>query len=171
MWQAWVRLAKLPEPEAPAAERLAFARKPLLGKTLAMVDQMELRPLANVLWAIGKLRLDLTREEPLGPHLAAELQAQIRLLLSGGALEVGMDAAQLWSGMFFCKYPWPRELLGELLARSLPCLETWDDVAVTEVRVIAVAVYYGEKCQGLALLKPTPIPACSRVVLAVFSPR
>ncbi len=100
---------------------------------------MGLRPLSNVLWAIGKLRLDLTKEQPLGPYLAEQLAGRIRRLVAAGALEVDMDASQLWYGMFFCQYPWPSEFLDELLDRSLPYLEVWGDVAVAEVRASGVA--------------------------------
>ncbi len=109
--QMWTKLAKMRDDLAPPAERLAFAHKHLLGKTLAMVGQMEVRPLANVLWALGSLRLDLTEAEPLGPYLAEQLEGRIRQLVADGALKDDRHTAQLWYGMYFCKYPWPRQLL------------------------------------------------------------
>ncbi len=140
--QAWTKLARLPDSEAPAAERLAFARKPLLGKTLAMVDELDLRGVSNVLWAMGTLRLDLTKEEPLGSYLADQLEGRIRQLVAGGALEVQLDATQLWFGLAFSKYPWSRGLVVELLEGTLPNMGTWNDFAVADVSCKAKARMY-----------------------------
>ncbi len=118
-----MKLAKLPDSEAPKLERLAFARKALLGKTLDLVHQMEVRPLANVLWAVGKLRLDLARQVPLGPRLGQQLEGRIRQLVAGGALQ-DHHAVQLWYGMYFSRYRWSWELLHTLVAAQLPLMDT-----------------------------------------------
>lgn len=120
--QTWVTLATLPEsPEA----RLAFARQPLLGKTLATVHLMEARALANVLWALGKLKVDLTKEAT-GPYLAEAIEDRVKELVVRGGLEDSRDAEQLWYGLVLSRYPWSKELLQLLVDHSIAVFDMWD---------------------------------------------
>ncbi len=112
--------------------RLAFARKPLLAKTLATVHLMEMRTLANVLWAMGKLRFDLNEEEN-GPYLAGVIEERVAELVDRGGFAGGRHADQLWYGLATSGYPWSKELLQLLVDRTVPELMTWDPKAQCQV--------------------------------------
>ncbi len=143
----WPRLPSLP-PKYPSTphqqctylpgrkeERKAFACSKLLGKTLAYVHMMEMRNVANVLWAIGKLDINLAGEG-VGPHLAVAAEEQIRALVEKGGLKDGRDASQLWYGLEFTKYSWSKELLQLLVDHSCPLFSTWDRKAQGQVGVV-----------------------------------
>ncbi len=70
----WITLTRRAESKEA---RLAFARQPLLGKTLATVHLMKARALSNVLWAMGKLGMDL-EQEAMGPYLAEAVEERVR---------------------------------------------------------------------------------------------
>ncbi len=120
--QMWVTLANLP---GDPAERQAFARRHLLGKTLATVHLMEARALANVLWALGKLRIDLTKEGQ-GHYLAGIFEDRVQEVVRRGALKVSRVAEQLWYGITLSGYPWSRELLESLVEKTIPVFTTWE---------------------------------------------
>lgn len=120
--QLWVTLASL---TSHTDARLAFARRQLLSKTLATVHLMEQRALANVLWGIGKLKVDL-KEEGIGPYLAEAIEERVQALVRGGSIDDGRHAAQLWYGLVFLQYTWSRELLCLLVGQTVPLFLTWE---------------------------------------------
>ncbi|PNW80561.1 hypothetical protein CHLRE_07g322800v5 [Chlamydomonas reinhardtii] len=104
-----------------------FARS-LLGKTLAFVPTMELRPLANVLYAMGKLRLDLA-SEPTGPYLTSHVEERVAELLDKEGFHNEKDIGQLWYGLALCKYKWDSGLLTRLAAGTIEEMEAWEGLA------------------------------------------
>ncbi len=123
-------LAKLP---GSRADRAAFARKHLLGKGLTFVHQMEMRSLSNMLWAIGKLRVDLA-QEGTGPYLADAIDEHVRKLVRAGGMEDGKHVEQLLYGLEFSQYPWSHDLLALLVEHTIPVFRAWDLKAQGEVR-------------------------------------
>ncbi len=128
----WMTLVNLP---GSREARTAFARRPLLGKTLAVVHLMQLRALANVLWAVGRAGIDLAAES-VGPHLAEAFEERIRELVKKGGIKDGREAAQLWYGLVFSKYSWSQALLQVLVEHSISTYRTWELQAQGQVRLL-----------------------------------
>ncbi len=112
--------------------RQHFARHKLLSKTLATVHLKEMRSLANMLWAVGKLQVDLAQER-LGPYFAESTEERIRQLVDAAGLPDGRSADQLWYGLVLSRYPWSQELLRVLVQHTVPALGTWDLKAQAQV--------------------------------------
>ncbi|KAG2440968.1 hypothetical protein HXX76_003821 [Chlamydomonas incerta] len=125
----WMRLASNAA-EAKRTELLAcqqLARR-MLGKTLAFVPTLKLRQLANVLYAMGKLRLELSKES-LGPHLTEHIEARVDELLDEEGFESSIDLAQLWYGLaLLCQCGWSGQLLTRLAAGTIERLEAWESL-------------------------------------------
>lgn len=112
---------------------MGFIRHKLLGKTLAVVHLMEARAVSNVLWAMGKLNVDLAREAN-GPYFASMVEERVRQLVEGGGLRDGRGAAQLWYGLALSGCTWSGQLLGLMVERTVEAFGTWQLQAQGEVR-------------------------------------
>lgn len=123
-------LAKLP---GSRADRAAFGQKHLLGKGLTFVHQMGMRSLSNMLWAIGKLRVDLA-QDGTGPYLADAIDERVRKLVCAVGKEDGMHVEQLLYGLEFSQYPWSQDLQVLLVEHTVPVFREWDLKAQGEVR-------------------------------------
>ncbi|KAG2498708.1 hypothetical protein HYH03_003448 [Edaphochlamys debaryana] len=127
--EASIKLARLggsgrSAPPNPAA--VAFARQRLLSKTLARVPDMGMRQLANVLWAMGKLRMRLV-DEKHGPLLAEHIEERIMELLDkeGGFQQVS-HGTQLWLGLGLRQFNWSGALLSKLAGFTAAEVERTD---------------------------------------------
>ncbi|PNW80558.1 hypothetical protein CHLRE_07g322650v5 [Chlamydomonas reinhardtii] len=117
----WYQLVVFAKPSTNFAACQQFARS-LLSKTLAFVPTMELRPLSNVIYAMGKLRLDLA-SEPMGPYLTSHVEERVAELLDKEGFHNEKDIGQLWYGLALCKYEWDSALLTRLAAGTIEVLD------------------------------------------------
>ncbi|PNW83299.1 hypothetical protein CHLRE_05g231000v5 [Chlamydomonas reinhardtii] len=118
----WIKLSEISgRGDLKACQQ--FARKRLLGKTLAFAPNMELRPLANALYALERLQMDLTKEEPLGPHLADQMEARVAELVRKDLLSGTVSLRQLWYALAHCKWQWSSEVLTALAGGTMK--ELW----------------------------------------------
>ncbi len=134
--QMWFTLASLRgKANAPGRNeaRAAFIRHKLLGKTLAVVHLMQARALSNVLWAMGKLQVDLANEG-MGPYFASMVEERVTQLVDGDGLREGRVAAQLWYGLALSGCAWSGQLLGLMVERTVEAFGTWQLQAQGEVR-------------------------------------
>eukprot|EP00198_Chlamydomonas_reinhardtii_P011528 XP_001700865.1 predicted protein [Chlamydomonas reinhardtii] len=88
---------------------------------------MELRQLANVLYSMGKLRLELSKEQ-LGPHLTEHIESRLGELLDRKGFGNELDLTQLWYGLALCKFQWDSELLTRLVAGTIGEMEAWESM-------------------------------------------
>ncbi|GFR39681.1 hypothetical protein Agub_g153 [Astrephomene gubernaculifera] len=129
---AWVKLGKLYNAKVDACKYKQVTRN-LLSKALKLVEEMDLRQISNVLWAMGKMRLDLAAE-PLGPYLVEQMEGRLLVVLEEEGLSDPRSAEQLWFGLALCKYDWSGEVLRALLHQTLEAIRQWENCkAVSQV--------------------------------------
>lgn len=85
-----------------------------------------------MLWAIGKLRVDLA-QDGTGPYLADAIDERVRKLVCAVGKEDGMHVEQLLYGLEFSQYPWSQDLQVLLVEHTVPVFREWDLKAQGEV--------------------------------------
>lgn len=67
--------------------------------------------------------MDLTKEEPLGPHLADQMEARVAELVRKDLLSGTVSLRQLWYALAHCKWQWSSEVLTALAGGTMK--ELW----------------------------------------------
>ncbi|GLC37906.1 hypothetical protein PLESTB_001503800 [Pleodorina starrii] len=119
----WVRLGRLVR-SGNRRQGQAFARD-IMGKTLSYIsNKMDVRQLANVVWGVGQLGLDLG-EEKLGPYLVHQLEERAQELFSRTST-ADPDISQLCFGVSIQPRAWSQDFLERLVEWTVQSLDGED---------------------------------------------
>ncbi|GFR41522.1 hypothetical protein Agub_g2218, partial [Astrephomene gubernaculifera] len=124
---AWMQLGKLHGSGGHGQQDACNALgKRMMGKTLALVHQMQLRQLSSTLWGMTKASFALDKH-PLGAYFLEAAGQVLLSLVNENESWPDVNISMVWYALSKVSYHWDKKLLGSIARKSLEDVDSWED--------------------------------------------